>query len=316
VSRARLVWTTLGLVGLALLTGLVALAAMRSTAPLPAPTPQGSALTGPASVEPSPTPTGKLSDRRVQLVEPPLALANARVAYRGTTGACDDQATLQRSVDGGRSWRPLQPPVRQLLTVRAVPPSGVDLVGSGAPDGAGCRTVAWTSTDAGRAWDGPSSAAAQWYRDPDRPREVHTPGGPVATPCPNPNLAALELVGLSATDAAVLCPKGRVLRTLDGGVTWSRTAVVPGAVALAWESRDLGWLLDVSDAQCPSVRLLQTVDGGVSWRVGGCLGLEPVQPEQGLLPSLAFADGDVGMAVVGDAVFTTRDGGYGWRQVG
>ena len=316
MSRPRLVWTTLGLVVLALVTGVVAYVAMRSTAPLPAPTPQGSALAGPASVEPTPTSTGQPSDGRVQAVEPPLALANARVAYRGTVGACDDQATLERSVDGGRSWRPVRLPVRQLLTLRAVPPSGVDLVGSGSPDGAGCRTATWTSTSAGRSWDGPAAASAQWYRDPDRPREVHTPTGPVPTPCANPNLAAVELVGLSATDAAVLCPKGQVLRTVDGGISWIRMAVVPGAVALAWESRDLGWLLDVSDAQCPSVRLLQSVDGGRTWRVGGCLGLLPVRPAEGLLPSLAFADGDIGMAVVGGDVYTTEDGGYGWRQVG
>ena len=316
MSRPRLVWTTLGLVALTVVTGLVAYAAMRSTAPLPAPTPQGSALTGPASIEPTPPATGKPSDSRVQVVAPPLALADARVAYRGTVGACDELATLERSVDGGRSWRSVSLPVGQLLSLRAVPPSGVVLVGSGSPDGAGCRTVAWTSSDGGRSWDGPAAAAAQWYRDPDRPREIHTPAGPAQTPCANPNFAAVELVGLSTTDAAVLCPKGRVLRTLDGGANWLRLTVVPGAVALAWESRDLGWLLDISDAQCPSVRLLQTVDGGRTWRVGGCLGQLPVQPDEGLLPSLAFADGYLGMAIVGGDVFTTKDGGYGWRQVG
>jgi photosystem II stability/assembly factor-like uncharacterized protein len=125
----------------------------------------------------------------------------------------------------------------------------------------------------------------------------------------------VELAGLSVTDAAALCPKGQVLRTLDGGATWVPMSVVPGALALAWESRDLGWLLDGSDAQCPSLRLLRTIDGGQTWQSGGCVGQLRPSADLSVLPSLAFADGEVGMAVVGDQVFVTRDSGYGWRQV-
>jgi photosystem II stability/assembly factor-like uncharacterized protein len=314
VSRPRLLWSTLGLVALAVATALVAVGAMRATAPLPAPTPTPSALTGPASVEASPTPTSSPSDARVQLVEPPLALADARTAFRGSVGACDGQATLERSLDGGRTWRTLDTPVRQLLSLSALPPSSVDLVGAGPAAGGRCRASFWASQDAGRTWDGPLSASGAWLRDPDRPRMIRTPSGPAASPCPNPNLAVVELAGLSITDAAALCPKGQVLRTLDGGASWVSMSVVPGAVALAWESRDLGWLLDASDAQCPSFRLLQTVDGGRTWRTGGCVGQFP-GASQAVTPSLAFADGEVGMAVVGDQVFVTDDSGYGWRWV-
>ena len=83
---------------------------------------------------------------------------------------------------------------------------------------------------------------------------------------------------------------------------------------MAFEGRELGWLL-VSDTEgCPAFVLYRTIDGGVTWETGGCVGtaddLASAQP-----PALAFADTQLGMATIGDIAYTTNDGGFSWNGV-
>lgn len=319
MSRRGLTWSTVGLVVLAVATAVIVLAALRGTAPLPAPRPSGSALASPPAASATPDDEGQARDVRLQPVEPLLAAVDGRVAWRGSAGTCAGGAVLERTSDGGATWRPVVAPVATISALRLLGPSQVELVGagpSGVADAAACTPGVWTSGDSGRSWSGPDDASAVWYRDPQRAGQLHSPAGPVPNPCPDRDRPVVELAGLTAVDAVLLCPGGSLYRTADAGARWARVADQPGAVAMAWQSPDTGWLLDLSDERCPSVVLLRTIDGGGSWSPGGCLGQDPVVAEEGGLPSLAFADVEVGIAIVSGGVFTTADGGLTWRLVG
>ena len=112
--------------------------------------------------------------------------------------------------------------------------------------------------------------------------------------------------------AALLCQDGQVVRSIDGGSGWTNASRVAGAVALAWNSPELGWLLDTGGDLCPGLQALRTVDGGVTWQEGGCVGTSQQAASSGR-PALDFADPQNGMALVGTETFVTADGGVTWQ---
>jgi photosystem II stability/assembly factor-like uncharacterized protein len=313
MPRSRLSWSVVALALLAVVTGWASLAALRATSADPPPRPEPSALADRTSPEATPTPSGTVVDARLQPTQPILTLVDDRTAYRGTTGTCEGGATLERTTDGGRTWKSLDVPVAHLLAVEVVTKTSVQLVGS--VGGGDCVPTLWVSGDRGGTWNGPQDAVVGWYADPEEPATVHTLTGSVPSPCPDPAVAPFRLDAESPTAATLLCAGGTVLRTTDTGRTWAPATEQPGAVALAWGDADTGWLLDSDSEGCPSLTLLRTVDGGGSWPAGGCVGKAPFDAASGQLPSLAFVGLQVGMAIVDGDVYTTDDAGYTWSAV-
>lgn len=137
---------------------------------------------------------------------------------------------------------------------------------------------------------------------------------------PQPSPAAARLRGVSAVSAAVAWAsghRGTVLRTVDGGVTWTRVSP-PGADAL--DFRDIE-ALDAETAYVLAIgagddsRILKTTDGGRRWTTQ----FVNDDPRK-FFDAIAFWDAQRGLAV-GDPVdgrFTvirTTDGGATWVPV-
>ncbi len=112
--------------------------------------------------------------------------------------------------------------------------------------------------------------------------------------------------------------KGTVLRTIDGGKTWTRLSV-PGAEALDFrdiEAFDGSTALMMSAGPGEASQIYRTTDGGQHWRL-----LYRNRDAQGFFDAIAFRDRRNGL-LVGDpvdgrlVVMRTTDGGKRWHRVG
>ncbi len=268
VSHRRNAVATAVVVVLAIATLVTTVVALRARTTTPAGgSPAASSTSGEVSpsstVKPSPTVDGS---RPSQLVEPPLVMASKVEGYRAEPGSCLGGGAVFRTDDQGRSWRPLSLDVSSVLALSSPGARSVEAVVTTSD---ACDAVGVESSDAGRTWA--EAADTSWHRFGDDVGLLHSPAGSVRNPCPDRSLPVVELQGLSTTEAAVLCPDGEVLRTVDGR-RFSQQSKVPDAMALAFESRDLGWLLVRDGEQCPAYVLNRSQDGGVTWAQGGCVG--------------------------------------------
>ena len=278
----------------------------------PSATPSVSPSVSPSVTPSDPDPSSSPSRDDSQLVkpfEPPLVMVSATVAYRAVPGTCLGGGTVFRTTDAGASWRLLEVPAQAVLTLRAASPKSLQaVVGSGDT----CDPAVLASSDAGRTWSAQVDESL-WYRLGGDTDHIHAPSGPVLNPCADRTLPVVEVQGLTVTDAALLCPDGAVMRSIDGG-QFSQVSSVSGASALAFEGRELGWLLVHDVNGCPAYVLYRTVDGGTTWETGGCVGtsdeLAAAQP-----PAMAFADTQLGMVTIGGVTYTTNDGGFTWSGV-
>lgn len=125
-----------------------------------------------------------------------------------------------------------------------------------------------------------------------------------------------SLRGVSAASARVAWAsgaKGTVLRTADGGTTWTALRV-PDLDFRDVEAFDAMHALIMSAGPGASSRIYETRDGGVSWRL-----LFENPDAKGFFDSIAFWDRRRGL-IVGDAVegrmtiFRTGDGGATWTR--
>jgi photosystem II stability/assembly factor-like uncharacterized protein len=296
---------------LALVAVVLAFAALRNTRSTVTPTPLASALTTPTDEPNDKDKNGgtDLEDALPDEIEPPLLMVSDTVAYRARTGTCLGGSTLERSTDGGRRWKPATSPAPAVLSISSVGGDAVDIVG--ADDR--CKVRVWSSPDQGDTWSEPASASGLFSRVPDDPRRLSTPNGEVKNPCPDRTVAPISFEGISDLDAAVLCTSGDVLTTADAGDTWSSGEPVAGGQALAFEGPALGWALKRDSDRCPGYELVNTQDGAQTWQSGGCVGLEVIADSR-QLPSLSFADPELGMADLAGDVLVTVDSGLTWRE--
>lgn len=131
-----------------------------------------------------------------------------------------------------------------------------------------------------------------------------------------------ELRGLSVVDRAVAWlsgARGTVVRTTDGGATWSAESL-PGASALDLraihgESGLLAWAMSSGEADKGQARLYRTTDGGKHWA------LQYSTHRKGVFfDAIAFWDRRHGIALSDPVaghffLLTTSDGGAHWMRV-
>ena len=205
------------------------------------------------------------------------------VAFDGQSGyAAGAFGTLLRSTDGGRHWAGistgLTEPLRQ---IQLVAPKTVIVAGTCAlrrSDNAGLsfRRLPWTASD------------------------QRCLGGIVAVEFPS------SKVGL------LLLGNGNVLRSVDGGRTWSRRTAVPGtpasSAASGGQPLELRFTSETTGfASTSSGEMFVTPDAGNTWK--------PVVAEPWSIRSIVFPSTKVGYAV-GDApvALRTNDGGVTWAE--
>ncbi len=329
MNRQRpLQWTTIGVVVLAVLAlglSVFALRASRGTPNAGASTTPTSLPTGPTnSTGTTPTPSlapsastttsGTLGSGLSQRMQPALALTG-RTAFRATNGTCTGGApsTVLRTSDSGRTWQAVGAPASAVLTLSAAG-GQISSIASAAPgvSGGDCTPGKYVLSGR-RSWTGPDASVEDWYREPNDPTKLHTPAGDVLSPCRTRTIPVIQLAAIGPQDAAVLCNDGDVFRTRDSGNQWARLSVVHGAIALAWESRSLGWLIVAGGPHCVGLATVRTLDGGSTWQRAGCVGTLPLILARRMPVAVDFDGPQRGMAAIGDRIYTTHDGGLSWQ---
>lgn len=206
------------------------------------------------------------------------------VEFSGQTGyATGDFGTLLKTTDGGRTWKGLATGLSEYLdVVRMVGPNTVVVGGTCAlrrsdDGGKTFRRLPWTASD-----------------------ELCT-GGIRSFDFPSSNVGVLVL------------RDGNVLRSADGGRTWSRRTAVPGTAATSAASRveptDVDFVSDTTGFTTTSGGdIFRTSDAGNTWK--------PVVAEPWTLRSITFPTALTGYAA-GDApaVLKTTDGGATWSEI-
>jgi photosystem II stability/assembly factor-like uncharacterized protein len=117
-----------------------------------------------------------------------------------------------------------------------------------------------------------------------------------------------EWVAVQALDAlhvTVVSSSGVVLRTEDGGATWTPCAAAPGVTLRALRFADAahGWIVG-ADADGRGL-ILATTDGGTTWN-------SQTNPALAELSAVHFADAARGWAAGSGGLVRTTDGGITW----
>lgn len=246
--------------------------------------------------EPAPSPTAVVPRPTERL----LAVASDQVAWRATTGSCEEPGALERTQDGGATWTPLPFALTPFARLKATSPTSLFAIGGGAD----CAPTFAFSTNAGDAWttEDPELDGA-WYLRPADGATVHGPGAEVPVPCVGP---VVDLAGVDLGRAALLCADGTVVTTQDSGVTWAPVGTVPGAVAIA--PAGAGYVLGSVQDTCSGVAVHRFTDDGAGLVTPVACAVVDAQAGQVTLG----ASGDVVWLWAASLTLVSRDGGFTW----
>jgi hypothetical protein len=157
-----------------------------------------------------------------------LLATSATSAWRATVGDCQTQGRVERSTDGGKSWRQAVEPTLGPI-VRLGVESNENLYTLGGA-GADCsiRYISYSTDGAITAQtDAPRGI---WSRDPKDPDQIRGPGSARATPCKGEHV--LGLAPLSRSEALIVCMDGSVMVTSDSGTSWNGVGDLAGTMAV------------------------------------------------------------------------------------
>ncbi len=211
---------------------------------------------------------------------------------------------LWRTEDAGASWQPSSPPFLPAILAIRVAPSGVStlytLEQSRGP--AGGADVSRT-TDGGDSWETRATGLG-----------LDCEIGDLAVA---PSTASVLYTTGAASGSPASCqnPAARVLRSRDGGATWTDASagLPPGFIAKVSVDPDDPDVLYAGYGpylRNPGDGVWKSVDGGATWkRAGTELAGRPV------VALLATAPGRVYATLFDNRVFRSEDGGESWENV-
>jgi photosystem II stability/assembly factor-like uncharacterized protein len=225
-------------------------------------------------------------------------------AWRATVGDCDTPGEIERSNNGGASWkRIVRTSPAPIVQLGAEPGGHVFAIG-GTRKSCSYRYVAYAN-------DGTVTASTTrpfnvWFPNPKDRDEINGPGDTKTTPCEG------HVVGLSPLDlsrALVVCDDGAAMSTRDSGKTWRHVAEIRNTLAVA-AGNDTYWLAGTA-ADCDGVTVR-------SLTISGASSSESVRR---CAPADDVARGQVALHVIGNAIWVwagsqarvSTDAGRSWN---
>jgi hypothetical protein len=306
-SRRR-PWIYAAVVAFLLVDALLIAWALGSTSPATSATTPGPIPSFTPQTSATPTPTANVPTVAV----PPtriLSALDATTAWRATTGECRAPATPEVTTNAGDTWSTTdataEVQITALQSLTVVSESLIQLVGLSAGD---CAPQFARSFVAGEDYSlAPNQLGDQWYLDPADRAVVNTPSGTTEAPCDS----VVALASRTDTQAGVLCSDTRVFTTPDGGITWSNSVTIRGAVNLA--VTEMGYVIaTVGLPECAGVQLIALSVEPPTATPTGCLPVdEPAETMQGNV-ALTEAAGTL-WVWAGDSLERSSDQGTSWQ---
>jgi hypothetical protein len=158
-----------------------------------------------------------------------LLAMSSKTAWRATVGDCKTPGIIERSTNGGASWKRI---------VRSGP---APIVRLGAARGEDIFTIGGTGQSCSARYvvyarDGTATASRTslgnvWYPTPGDRDEINGQYGVQAIPCKGGH--AIGLAPLRPSHALVICDDGAAMSTRDSGKTWQPAARIPDTLAIS-----------------------------------------------------------------------------------
>jgi hypothetical protein len=181
------------------------------------------------SLNPIPSPSSTpLTEPKVALPTRLLVAASATEAWRATVGDCQSQGRVERSENGGKSWRPAEKATLGPIVRLGVESNGNLYAVGGAGEDCSIRYVSYTT--AGEIAAQTDKPQGVWFRDPTDQDEIFGPGSARARPCKGQHVVGLA--SLSTTEALLVCTDGLVMVSSNSGKSWKKADELVGAVAV------------------------------------------------------------------------------------
>jgi hypothetical protein len=175
-----------------------------------------------ASVDPTPS-TRPIEPVPVKRL---LLAISEKTAWRATVGDCSTPGKIERSTNGGASWKGVVRTGPTAIVRLGAEPSGDLFAIGGTRRTCSARYVVY-------AGDGTVTTSASpanvWFPTPENRDEINGPDGTKNTPCHG---HAIGLASLSLSRALVMCDDGAAMSSGNSGKTWRQVARIPDALAV------------------------------------------------------------------------------------
>jgi hypothetical protein len=261
----------------------------------------------PAPTSSSPTPDSSPSSKAEPEGIPTkrlIAAASAREAWRATVGNCKTSGTVERSTDGGKTWkRALESDLAPITRLAFDGAGNIYTVGGTDQD---CSAQYTAYSGNGDVADSTYTLMDVWFPRPKDPDQVYGPGSNKAAPCEKGHVVGLS--SISTSEALVICTDGAAMVSSDSGKSWAEAAKVPGTLAVGYGG-DRYWIAGTA-ASCDgiSVRSLQSSDGELSRGPSHCVPASKVSPGR---VAIDFSEDTIWLWA-GTKVKTSSDSGRTW----
>jgi hypothetical protein len=188
----------------------------------------GGSPTATSSPAPDASTNPTSSTRRIEPVPVKrlLLAISSKTAWRATVGDCNTPGIIERSTNGGASWKRVVRTGPTPIVRLGAEPSGDLFTIGGTRRNCSVRYVAYAD-------DGTVTTSASptgvWFLTPEDVDEINAPGGTKVTPC---NGHAIGLASVNLSRALVICDDGTAMSTGSSGKTWRQVARIPDALAV------------------------------------------------------------------------------------
>jgi hypothetical protein len=204
----------------------------------PAPAPPSSVTSSPSISVPTPsnsptptaTPTPSTSSTRADVVPAKrlMVAVSAREAWRATVGSCNSAGRLERSTDGGRTWRGTAQTDLAPIARLGIEANGNLFTIGGTGKNCSPRYVAYSARGVVVAQT--QSPKSLWFLNPTDRDQVYGPLGIRSTPCRRQHIVGLATI--TASQALLVCTDGSAMMTTDSGRSWTKAGQLAGTTAV------------------------------------------------------------------------------------